>query len=94
MAMAGSFLDLFFFQLARGLGFWKGAWLGICDGSMKRSEKTLDGDREESTIDWEKRGLRNAKRETERERICSLMTQVGVALLPFIFSFPISYLNL
>jgi hypothetical protein len=43
MPIAWCFLDLFFFQLNRGRGLWKGCWLGICDGSIRRSEKTLDG---------------------------------------------------
>lgn len=35
MAMPECLLDLFFFQLVRGLGLWKGCWFEICDGSME-----------------------------------------------------------
>jgi hypothetical protein len=69
MAMAGCFLDLFFFQLNRGRGLWKGSWLGTCDVSIRRSEKTLDGS-------WKRNGIgiemvariEELERERERER--------------------------
>jgi hypothetical protein len=85
MAMAGCFLDLFFFQLNRGRGLWKGSWLGTCDVSIRRSEKTLDGS-------WKRNGIgiemvariEELERERERERRIGsrllMVVSVGVVI--------------